>query len=246
MEGWRSVEELIGWGFAHARVVMANEAHNGLTRCVRTREVGVRMIRAAHEAGVRRLAMEALRWPAEDTPGPIVTMPPGPGGYLAQPDMRRLIATALELGWSLWAYEAVMEITAQTDQARLLTMEFTNWREREQAENLCRVLAAAPAEPLLVWCGNGHASKIRAGEWVPMGWHFRALSGTDPFVIDQTVSVAWEGRTQPDVQALLADLADTLAAHGGSAGVLHDQAPEPLNSLSGVDAVVISTDNALT
>jgi hypothetical protein len=79
-----------------------------------------------------------------------------------------------------------------------------------------------------------------------MGWHFRALSGTDPFVIDQTVSVAWEGRTQPDVQALLADLADTLAAHGGSAGVLHDQAPEPLNSLSGVDAVVISTDNALT
>jgi hypothetical protein len=24
MEGWRSAEELIGWGFAHAPVVMAN------------------------------------------------------------------------------------------------------------------------------------------------------------------------------------------------------------------------------
>jgi hypothetical protein len=47
-------------GFAQAPVVMANEAHSGLARCVRTREVGVRMIGAAHQAGVRRLAMEAL------------------------------------------------------------------------------------------------------------------------------------------------------------------------------------------
>ena len=159
MQGWRPVEDLIRWGFGQAPVVMANEAHSGLTRCVRTREMGIRMIRAAHEAGVRRLAMEALPWPAKDTPGPIRAIPPADGGYLAQPDMRRLIATALDLGWSLWAYEAVIEITADTDQARLLTMEFTNWREREQADHLCQLVAAAPAEPLLVWCGNGHASK---------------------------------------------------------------------------------------
>ena len=31
-------------------------------------------------------------------------------------------------------------------------------------------------------------------EWVPIGWHFRALSGTDPFVIDQTVTVTFEGK----------------------------------------------------
>jgi hypothetical protein len=246
VEGWRSVEELIGWGFAHAPVVMANEAHNGLARCIRTRELGVRMIRAAHEAGVRRLAMEALPWPAQDTQGPILTIPPGPGGYLAQPDMRRLIAAALELGWSLWAYEAAIEATGKTDPAEMLTMEFMNWREREQAGNLCRVLAAAPAEPLLVWSGNGHACKAGDDEWVPMGWHFRTLSGTDPFVIDQTVSVAFEGQPQPWVQALLASLGETLAAHGGSAGVLRDQAPEPLNTWPGVDAVVVSTDNALT
>ena len=60
MEGWRPVEDLVRWGFGHAPVVMANEAHNGLARSVRTREVGVRMVQAAHEAGVRRLAMEAL------------------------------------------------------------------------------------------------------------------------------------------------------------------------------------------
>ncbi len=60
MEGWGSVEELTRWGFTHAPVVMANEAHSGLTRCIRTREIGIRIIQAAHRAGVRRLAMEAL------------------------------------------------------------------------------------------------------------------------------------------------------------------------------------------
>ena len=30
MEGWRPVEDLIRWGFAHAPVVMANEAHDGV------------------------------------------------------------------------------------------------------------------------------------------------------------------------------------------------------------------------
>ena len=54
MEGWCSVEDLVRWAFAHAPVVMANEAHSGLARCVRTREVGVRIIQAAHEAGILR------------------------------------------------------------------------------------------------------------------------------------------------------------------------------------------------
>ena len=246
MQGWRPVEDLIRWGFGRAPVVMANEAHNGLARSVRTREMGVRMIRAAHQAGVRRLAMEALSWPAEDTPGPIRAIPSDTEGYLAQPDMRRLITTALDLGWSLWAYEAVFKVTADTDPAELVSMEFTNWREREQAGNLCQLLAATPGEPLLVWCGNSHASKEGGREWVPMGWHFRAMSGIDPFVIDQAVTVAFQDEPQPWVLDLLATLSETLAAHGGTAGILRDQAPAPLDSWTGVDAVVVSTDNALT
>ena len=78
MEGWRPVEDLVRWGFGHAPVVMANEAHNGLARSVRTREVGVRMVQAAHEAGVRRLAMEALPHRPGDTQGPILAAPPSP------------------------------------------------------------------------------------------------------------------------------------------------------------------------
>jgi len=246
VEGWCSVEELVQWGFAHAPVVMANEAHSGLARCVRTRDIGVRMIRAAHEAGVRRLAMEALSWPSEGIAGPIRAAPPASGGYLAQPDMRRLITTALELGWSLWAYEAVFEMTADTDPAKFLTTEFTNWREREQAANLCQLTVASPTEPLLVWCGNGHASKNQIGDWIPMGWHFRTMSGTDPFVIDQTVTVAFENRPQPWVAELLAGLGETLAAHGGTAGILREQAPAPLDGYDHADAVVVSTENTLS
>ena len=130
------------------------------------------------------------------------------------------------------------------------TLERTNWREREQARNLCQVVAAAPAEPLLVWCGNGHASKEKAGggerEWIPMGWHFRAMSGIAQFVISQTVTVAFRGQDRSWVPALLAGLGDTLTDCGGAAGILREQAPAPLNHHAGVDAVVVSADNELT
>ena len=244
VDGWCSVEELTRRGFERARVVMANEAHNGMKRCTRTRDVGVRIVRAAHQAGVRRLAMEALPAPGADPPGPIWTMPPATDGYLAQPDMRRLILTALELGWSLWAYE--IRIEGKPDPAQLLSKEFTNRREIEQARNLCRVLDAATGAPLLVWCGNGHATKEVIGDWAPMGWQFRDLSGADPFVIDQTLTVAFDERPQPWVPELLADLGETIAAHGGTAGILRDQAPPPLSDYVGVDGVIISTKNTLT
>jgi hypothetical protein len=245
VDGWLSVEELTRLAFSHAQVVMANEAHSGLARCVRTREVGARMVRAAHDAGVRRLAMEALPHPVEGVLGPIREMPVTAGGYLAQPDMRSLMATALELGWTLWAYEAA--IPSDADPAELLSLEFTNRRELEQAQNLCRILGQAPARPLLVWCGNSHAAKEANGEWVPMGQRFMELSGTDPFVIDQTVTVDFEpGRPRPRIEELLADLYQMLASFRGTAGILRDQAPPPLDSRCGVDAVVVSTDNTLT
>jgi len=173
-------------------------------------------------------------------------VPPGQQGYLAQPDMRTLMATALDLGWTLWAYDAVIAVPADHDPAEFLTLEFTNWREREQAQNLCQVLAAAPGEPLLVWSGNSHAATEPSEDgWVPMGCLFPGLSGTDPFVIDQTVTVDFEHGFRSWVQELLDSLAGTLAACGGTAGILTGQAPPQLNCWP-ADAVVVSTDNALS
>jgi hypothetical protein len=246
VDGWCSVEELTRLGFAQSSVVMANEAHSGLARCVRTREVGMRMIQAAHDAGVRRLAMEALPSSANDPPQPIRDLPSAGGGYLAQPEMRRLITTALELGWSLWAYEASVDLSKS--EAERLSLEFTNWREREQAKNLCQVVAAAPGDPLLVWCGNGHASKKATDDgWIPMGYHFAAMSDIEPFVIDQDVTVDFTGQGPVTwVRDLLAELDGTLAAHGGCAGILREQAPPPLDWRLGADALVVSTENELT
>ena len=48
------------------------------------------------------------------------------------------------------------------------------------------------------------------------------------------------------MQALLAELGETLAGHDGTAGILRDQAPAPLDGWDGVDAVVVSTENTLT
>jgi hypothetical protein len=48
------------------------------------------------------------------------------------------------------------------------------------------------------------------------------------------------------VQPLLATLAETLAAHGGTAGILRDQAPAPLGDRAGIDALIVSTENTLT
>jgi hypothetical protein len=244
MDGWCSVEDLTRRAFGQTPVVMANEAHNGMARCVRTREVGVRIIAAAHDAGVRRLAMEALPWPADGSPGPITAIPEAPFGYLAQPEMRTMIGTALDLGWSLWAYEASLDPDRKPGD--MPTLESTNRREREQASNLCQLTAASPGEPLLVWCGNGHATKTTVSDWVPMGYHFAAMSAVEHFVIDQTVTVDFRQASRPWMRELLASLDDTLAAHGGTAGILRDQAPPPLNSWPGVDALVVSTRNAMT
>jgi hypothetical protein len=106
------------------------------------------------------VANEAHHGPARDVPGPITTLPDDERGYLAQPEMRAMIGTVLGLGWTLWAYEDQIEITPDTDRAWLRSMEYTNMREREQAANLCRLLEAAPGEPMLVWCGNSHASEL--------------------------------------------------------------------------------------
>ena len=57
---WRSPEEIVEIGFQRSTVVMMNEAHSGMARCIRTRQIGRRILPVAHRAGVRYLAMEAL------------------------------------------------------------------------------------------------------------------------------------------------------------------------------------------
>jgi hypothetical protein len=231
----RTPEELLELGLALSPVVMVNEAHDGLRRCVRTRLVGRRLLPIAHRLGVRHLAMEAL-W-NRDLTGQAneERRLPKASGYLAQPEMRALIQDALDLGWTLIAYEADMTAAPSPN---LMSKKVSNWREREQARKLA---AALPDAPLLVWCGWGHLSKTRGRTWSPMGYRFKRLTGIEPFALDQTTTV---GSEQTPTERWVERLRSELESLGGTAGFLTEDAP-PGWRQCWADAFLLSLDNEL-
>ncbi len=240
----QSVEDLVEVGFSHSRVVMVNEAHDGNRRCVRTRLVGVRILPRAHAAGVRHLAMEALDARFAERANRTRRVPPRPGGYLAQEGMRRLIRTALDLGWTLVPYEADTSKAPTFPDAKGIAA--TNWREQEQAKNLAAVMKTlGPDGRLLVWCGNSHLEKKPIGNWKPMGAQFWKVSGIEPFSIDQTLTLAAEGRGDSRGVQLLETFHEHLkATPGQTLGFLREDWKEGRDR-EGVDAFIISLHNAL-
>jgi hypothetical protein len=154
------------------------------------------------------------------------------GGYLAQPEMRRLIEGAEELGWKLIPYET-----------RRYPVE-PNDREEDQARNLVDALTTLPADaPLLVWCGIGHLWKEPPRrEWIPMACRFWEMTDIEPFSIDQTVTVEFDPDVASAWHRLGREQTRRLEALGGTAGFLVADSPLPR---PGVDAVLLSTQNAL-
>ena len=233
MSRWRTPEELLAIGFSRSPVVMANEFHDGMRRCVRTREIGRRLLPVAHEHGVRHLAIEAIWRGLAESANRERMLPPVEEGYLSQPEMRALVEDALALGWTLLAYETE-DTRSPFLPAGEIDWDIVNAREADQARNLAERL---PGTPLLVWCGNSHLSKESSDDgWTPMGFLFRELTGIDHFALDQTSAIS-------DT-----DLADELRADleplGGTAGMLTGELPEPFCS-RGVDALLFSVDNKL-
>jgi hypothetical protein len=263
---WRSPEEIVEIAFERASVVMMNEAHNGWKRCIRTRQIGQRILPVAHQAGVRHLAMEALIFPAMAAQcNATRRVPEHVTGYLSQPEMAELVQSALGLDWTLISYEAdaiqwlsarhniehanpddLQEIQSilQVHQAELASMEFTNWREEQQARNLIKALESLPTQtPLLVWCGNSHQSKRPLRGWVPMGYQLKQLSGLDPFSIDQTRTANFTD--DPYHFEPFEEFAQDLAANGGTAGFLLEEAPPRFMHNTDADAFLLSIHNKL-
>jgi hypothetical protein len=254
LSAWRSPEELIEHGLGRSRLVLMNEAHHRLTRCVRTREVGRALLPVAHGLGVRHLAMEAL-WPAAaEQANTKRALDDDLPGYLAQPDMRALVTAALDLGWTLHAYEA--DFASRPDFDHQETQVAINWREDQQARNLGAVVASlAPSERLLAWCGGGHLLRrpyeVSSGEeaevprvWVPMGSLVAGYCGHEPFAIDQTITVAYAGCDPP----WLGRYVDALRSRDGTAGFLAADLPQDVvRAFPGqlADAYLLSLDNAL-
>jgi hypothetical protein len=136
----------------------------------------------------------------------------------------------------------------------MLTVEFANWRDSEEARNLTRFLESAPGDlKLLVWCGHSHQRKTPQGyaglpgsTWVRLGQRFRELSGIDPFVIDQSLTVEYQSRRSPrrgDVRRYRHEL----RALGGTGGFLREDDPDTRwrEDLS-ADARLLSIDNSMS
>lgn len=268
---WRSPEEIVEIGFRRSRVVMMNEAHDGLKRCIRTRQIGRRILPAAHQAGVRHLAMEALDPAFAERANRERTVPDMQAGYLSQPEMRSLIQAALELGWTLVPYEAdhvgwlkarygadyldtknIQDFSSQFRpyRADLLSQEYTDWREEQQSLNIIEVLQTLPVDTkFLVWSGNSHHSKRGDDEWQPMGYQFQRHSGIDPFVIDQTLGVKFDFREDTLEGEVASQFLDELSKHAGTAGFLVEATPPVLTDYAfqelGVDALLFSTQNEM-
>jgi hypothetical protein len=241
---WRTPEELVAIGFRRSRVVMMNEAHSGLARCPRTRRVGKSVLAAAHAAGARYLAMEAL-WDRASVAEANATrvLPQSRGGYLSQPEMRDFINAALKLGWDLIAYEA--DLSRKPPQFANLSREETNWREAEQGANLAAALGNLPPESnMLVWCGNSHLIKRPVDDWQPMGLCFAEASGVEAFAIDQNGTVRFDGHTSPSAaQRWLEEFTNDVERAGGTAGFTADEAPVNWPQSGHVDAWLLSLDN---
>lgn len=248
---WRSPEALVTIGYQRSTVVMMNEAHSGLQRCIRTREIGRRILPAAHQAGVRHLAMEAL-WPyhfAEEANRTRCLPTTLTEGYLAQPEMRLFMQAALDLGWILIPYEPDIEAhPEEVAKIQSLDPEGLNWREDQEAHNIVAALSALPSgAKLLVWCGWSHHSKMQfEDEFAPMGYRFYELSGIRFFGIDQVVTVNAYPEEAPKGPRLARKYASELAVHGGTAGFLTEESPVSfLRDREDHDAFILSTQNEM-
>ncbi|MEM6996652.1 MAG: hypothetical protein AAF721_39475 [Myxococcota bacterium] len=238
---WVTPEVLVRHAFATASVVMMNEGHSGMSRCVRTRRVGHAVLRAAHDAGCRVLAMEAFANPRGDGPT-VLDGRPEPFGYLAQPEMAALLDLACELGLQLVAYECDDRRAPEALRDNMRDVAFSNWREAEQARHLVEAAAGLGDGRMLVWCGNSHHRKSVGGAWVPMGARYAEFGGPEAFAIDQLATVALHSSYAPMI-ALDASLRATLDARGGTLGFLAQDPPEGLRVAPGFDAFIASTDN---
>jgi hypothetical protein len=261
----RTPEDIVTIGYTLAPVVMMNEAHAGERRCIRTRLIGQRILPIAHRMGVRHLFMEALDPICARQANETRILPQKEAGYLAQPELRLLAQTALDLRWTLVAYEAftlayfnnkiasnnIQSLTREQQiflyqhRKTLMSVEYSNWREEQQAINIISVLSTLPKDTkALIWCGNGHLYKRAQQKTKPMGFHFQNKSGITPFVIDQTLTVQFISPWQP--LCLSSKTKEGLQRHNKTAGYTYFDAPwSPWKYFLGIDACLLSLENAL-
>jgi hypothetical protein len=169
---WRLPEELIEIGFQRSRVVILNEAQDGLRRSIRARHIGRQILRSAYLAGARHLALHNMdqMFAAYANGAHILPIIEAPGA-LSQPEMRDMLQLAVDMGFTLlpistdwnafleaggpvrkWQHD-VMQFSSRflgkRTAARLTGFDAQindpNWEDAELAENLTHLITELDA-----------------------------------------------------------------------------------------------------
>lgn len=148
------------------RILIINEAHHNARHRAFTRS----LLQGLYDAGYRYLGLEAL-WDEQINERRYPTI--NSGYYIKEPEFGNLLSEALQIGYTLFGYEA---------------SEGKNGREREieQAENIRKFMEKHPGEKVLIHCGFSHVFEGDAGAWEKaMAGRLKECTGIDPFTVNQ-------------------------------------------------------------
>lgn len=162
---------------AQEQIIIVNEAHHKPQHRVLTRSLLVGL----YKQGYRYFGLEALSncayVPAEYCDDQLnergyAYNSPLSGTYVTEPQMGNLIREAIEIGFTLFAYE-----------------QFGETREQNQAHYITEVLQKDPKAKILIQCGWYHLLEAPNRDKTWMATHLRDSTGIDPFTIYQDILV---------------------------------------------------------
>lgn len=151
------------------QLIIINEAHHNSSHRVFTKS----LLQKLFDNGYKNLGLEALsysdsalnqrKYPVQET-----------GYYTKDPQFGNLIRTALEIGYTLFAYKQKGHFNGEK-------------REIKQAKNIHKIIKANPNEKYLIHCGFDHALEGTLNSWgKAMAGRLHQYTGINPLTINQT------------------------------------------------------------
>ena len=222
-----SLNEVVSTIAENTSIVMINESHHRSINRVVTGSI----LSTLYQKGYRYLAAEGLTVDISEA-RPIY---PNELTY-PDPEYANMLRKALEMGFSLIAYDYHHEIedsTQYTIGGTYYGFSFPNKRDLMQARNIIeKSIDADPKAKIVVHVGYGHHQKIPEQEAMEgfgnLYYFLKTLTGHTPFVIDQTSAVmmpstAYKKILSPDFSDMYSPFCiETRSGQWYDLSVLHD------------------------
>lgn len=152
------------------KLILINEAHNNSRHRVFTTS----LLKDLYNDGYRFLGLEALWDNLDGKEFPVLKS----GFYTKESQFGNLIKEAIDIGFTVFGYEATSRIN-----------DGGKTREKEQAENIARLMKENPNAKFIIHCGYEHIVEGTPGikSWEKaMAARLAEMTNINPFTIDQT------------------------------------------------------------